>query len=570
MELNKEINVFKIWRKTLSLSYEIRATLLKYIFFICLNKFSALSIAYFVSQAITKENSDPIKYSVLFLMFKLLEWIFFIFQDHYLVKSRTVVISHISGITIDKLMNLDNSELKNESTIDLLRKADIRNIFRNLIGFSINHFLSLFIDLVLTALIIYSIGGNQVGYVFTILLITFLCLFLFGIYTAIKAKDYSDIIKNENNLISSTKDLFSKFFLAKAYNAEDLFVNIRQDLSDKEVKVLTEYRVDSVKYHAVMFFMASASFALLFFLSINKINNSMVDKSVFASMMVVLIGLYWKLQQITYIFEEMRIYPKLISFAFNVMETESEKLNQEKIVCSSIQENKLEIKNVNFSYGQKEVLKNINLTLNKGETLFLVGESGAGKSTLFNLLLADIYPSSGEILFNGLNINQYKNLVSWVPQDTLFNGGTLDFNLSIGNHLATKEEKIEALKKAHIFDRLNMSPNILEQIIDKKSFSGGELQRISIARAYLSKRPIMLLDEPSSALDLQLEKKFFDELLLLKEDIKLIIIHRILSIPENSKIAVLKNGSIIEMGTLEELIAQKGYFYELYQEAINE
>ncbi len=578
MDLNKQISILGIWFKILKYSPEIRNTTFTYVFFLFLNKVCAISVSYFVSLAITENQSNPIKLSVFFLIFKLLEWMFFVIQDRYFVRTRSVVIKTLGENLFSKVMNLSTNVVKGMSSIDLLRKTDIRNNIRNFIGFSINHFLSLMIDVTVSVIILLSIGGDKASYVFYILLITIFFIMLWGTYT-FKTKagkgevnPIEEIQQNENNLITSTKDLFSKITLAKSYGSEKLFIDIRKELAEKERVALTKMRHKAVKIHFVMFLISSISFCVAFWLTVNKLNTSVIDKGTFAAIMIALSSLYWKLQQVTYIFEDFAKYPSELSFAFNSLDLkEDEKISQEIL---NIEKNRLDgekflIKEVSFSYGEKKVLNNISLELDNNETLFIVGKSGAGKSTLISLILSEEKLECGQILWDDKPMHKQKNVIAWIPQETIIKGGTIDFNLSLGKENATLEEKIEALKKANIYHRVEALGG-LDKILDKNILSGGEMQRLAIARAFLSQRQLLLMDEPTSALDIQLEKQFFEEVMALENKIKIIVIHRILAIPPGSKIAVLKNGEIVECGLLENLISANGDFAKMYEDAKNE
>lgn len=125
------------------------------------------------------------------------------------------------------------------------------------------------------------------------------------------------------------------------------------------------------------------------------------------------------------------------------------------------------------------------------------------------------------------------------------------------------------MKKANIYHRIEDLGG-LDKILDKNILSGGEMQRLAMARAFLSQRPLLLMDEPTSALDIQLEKQFFEEVMALKDKIKIIVIHRILAIPPNSKIVVLQDGEIVENGKIEELINLNGIFAKMYEDAKND
>lgn len=579
MDLQKELPNLTIWKMILCLSGRVRKTVFLYVFFICLNRLSAFAIAYVFSMTLLDSTPNAVKYGGMFLTFKVLEWIFFLFQDRYFVRTRSILIEETSNIVFEKIMYLDFKETKGVTSVDLLKKADFKNYLRGFIGFSINHLTSYIIDVLASIFIIYKIGGNSVDFIAIILAITLVAILLAGKYIITpftrnnnyqpnsgekKKSIIEEIVINQNNLVKSTRDLFGKILVAKVFDAENLFLETRNKLAVKERKILNDFRHKAVKVYFVIFFICAISFSVLFFMAIERLHNGLLTKEVFAAIMLVVMSIYWKLQQTTYVFEDLVQYPVLLSFGFNILTDKSLKENN-KILDDISKPNKLSFNNVSFNYGEKKVLDDISFSLHNDETLFLVGISGAGKSTIFKLLLSEEVPDCGSILWKDRNISDFEDVIAWVPQDTIINGGVADFNLSLGKGDASLEEKILALKKAKIHHRVNESN--LDKVLDNKNMSGGEQQRFAIARAFLSNRPLMILDEPSSALNLALEKEIISEIVKIEGVIKIVIIHRILAIPDGYKVAVLDNGKIVEFGLSEDLAKKGGYFTKMLEEA---
>lgn len=193
--------------------------------------------------------------------------------------------------------------------------------------------------------------------------------------------------------------------------------------------------------------------------------------------------------------------------------------------------NKIFFENVYFGYTPTvPILKNISFSINLGETIALVGPSGEGKTTLIRLLLCLMCPNSGNIYIDGQNLNTtHRKLISYVPQgNTLFSGSILE-NLKFGNPYATENNILEALKMASALDFVNSLPNKLDTLIGEKGIglSEGQAQRLTIARAFLRKRPILILDEATSSLDSKTELNILNEVKnLVPKPICIIITHR--------------------------------------------
>jgi len=230
----------------------------------------------------------------------------------------------------------------------------------------------------------------------------------------------------------------------------------------------------------------------------------------------------------------------------------------------------IELQNVSFAYGEKEVLKNISFKILKGSTVALVGPSGGGKTTLMDLLPRFIDPISGEIFLDGLNIKDIsmahvRALMGIVNQESILFNDTIFNNIAFGRSF-TEEEVIEAARIANAHEFIiNTSEGYQTNIGDRgMKLSGGQKQRICIARAVLANPPILLLDEATSALDTESEKVVQNALKnLMKNRTSIVIAHRLSTIQEVDQIIVLENGKIEEQGTHNELIRADGLYRKL-------
>jgi ATP-binding cassette, subfamily B, bacterial MsbA len=231
------------------------------------------------------------------------------------------------------------------------------------------------------------------------------------------------------------------------------------------------------------------------------------------------------------------------------------------------------IEKVDFNYGEKPVLRNINLTVKAGQLVALVGASGSGKTTLANLLLRFYDPTHGRIRIDGLDIREVnthdlRNQIAVVAQENILFNDTIRRNIEMGRLGATNEEIIAAAKHAHAYEFITQKPNGFDTIIGEKGvvLSGGQRQRLAIARAVLKNTPILVLDEATSALDTESERAVqtaLDE--LMKGRTTICIAHRLSTILHADLIVVLDEGRIVEQGRHEELIKRGGVYQKLYE-----
>jgi len=234
----------------------------------------------------------------------------------------------------------------------------------------------------------------------------------------------------------------------------------------------------------------------------------------------------------------------------------------------------IELRDVSFSYNEKEsVLENMNLTIDAGKTLALVGPSGGGKTTLCHLIPRFYDIEDGQILIDGndikdIAIKSLRKNIGLVQQDVFLFTGTIKDNILYGRPEATDEEVVEAAKKANIHDFIMTLPNQYNTYIGEKGIklSGGQKQRISIARVFLKNPPILILDEATSALDNETEIKIQKALEKLSEGrTTLVIAHRLSTIKNADNIVVLTDKGIQEKGKHDELIKKNGLYSKLYK-----
>ena len=258
---------------------------------------------------------------------------------------------------------------------------------------------------------------------------------------------------------------------------------------------------------------------------------------------------------------------------YEIMDRAPKVVNEESPL-SVMNFKKIEFKDVSFKYPFDDfsVLKNINLTINSGETIGIVGPTGSGKSTLIRQLLREFNTTGGEVLIDGVNINHYKiedvrSLVGYVPQNNILFRRSIDDNILIGNPLASSAELNAALYVSDFKKDLQMLPEGEHTQVSELggSLSGGQRQRLSIARALVKNPEILILDDSLSAVDSLTEANIIEKLRETRKDkTNIIVAHRFSAIAKADKIVVMENGSISCIGTHKELINYDNWYKNQY------
>jgi ATP-binding cassette subfamily B protein len=242
----------------------------------------------------------------------------------------------------------------------------------------------------------------------------------------------------------------------------------------------------------------------------------------------------------------------------------------------------IKFENVSFRYKNTgiEALKNLSFTINKGETFAIIGKTGCGKSTILSLLLRQVDPDEGKIVFDendlkNLNLELYRNKVGIVPQEVFLFSDSIRNNVLFGSNTpeVTEEQLKEATATADIYDTIKSFNKEFETILGERgvNLSGGQKQRLSIARALLRKPELLILDDCLSAVDTETENRILERLKnQSKDQTTLIVSHRISTIRNAEKIIVINQGKIIEAGTHDSLLKNNGFYYNMYQQQLSE
>lgn len=256
---------------------------------------------------------------------------------------------------------------------------------------------------------------------------------------------------------------------------------------------------------------------------------------------------------------------------FNILKRKPEITSMENSYNPDKVKGEIEFKNVSFRYNEEEVLKKINLKIPAGSTVAIMGETGCGKSSILSLIGRHYDVSSGEVLIDGVNVKKWnldslRENMAVVFQDTFLFSDSIKDNIDFGGN-KNEDEIIEAAKDSCAYDFIKEMPEGFETEVGERGLglSGGQKQRLAIARALVRKTPILILDDATSALDMETEFNVLKNLSK-KQDkaTTFIIAHRISGVKDADIILFMKDGEVVEMGDHESLLKKKGYYYSVY------
>ena len=379
--------------------------------------------------------------------------------------------------------------------------------------------------------------------------------------------------KSDNDVSTKMIDSLLNFETVKYFNNEGFEAN-RLDQSLEEYELAANQSRHSLSLlNIAQTFIIMVGITIMLVMSVYGIKSGEIDIGGFVVINAYMLQLYQPLNWLGSVYREIRQALTDMENMFSLLEVApTTNDNLEDIPQSNDAEIRFE--NVSFDYDvRRTIIKNISFTVPNGKKVAIVGPTGAGKSTISRLLFKFYNPKDGNIFINNTNINKIsqnslRKIIGVVPQDTVLFNDTIYYNVAYGNTGATREEVISAAQNADIHDFITILPDGYETIVGERGLklSGGEKQRVAIARTILKNPKIFFFDEATSALDTSTEKEIQKNLEnVSKGKTTLIIAHRLSTAANADNIIVLDQGAIIEQGTHESLLLEKGKYFEMWE-----
>lgn len=573
MSDSEKIGVYNIFKKLILPQRKLLITLIVVSLFLSLVAIAASFFSKIIFDEIVpyKLKTSLYVYAVVFFIINLMQIFLTFFKEQVLLfLSRKIDIPIILGY-FNHILRLPFDFFATRKVGDVLTRFQDAMVVKQIFT-SVS--ISLVIDIslsVVTAIVLMQLNVILFAILLGIVIVNIGLVYIFKKRYAILNYEQMEAQAILNShLIESVKNIET----IKIFNAESELI---EDLEYKTVrKMQIDYKeglTRNIQSTISSFFQTMGNMVFLVVGALSIIDNKMSlgDFLVFQSLSTYFTQPVQSLVSLQLTFQEAQIAMERLKEIMNVQqEVEKEK----RFIETFDLKGELQFTDVEFQYGSRSmVFENFNLRIPHGKKVAIVGESGAGKSTLSKLLLGFYYVSKGKVIMNGYNVKdlhpeKLRQKIGYVSQNIEFFSGTLYENLTLGNKHVTFEDVVEATKKAGCHEFIERLPARYYTYVEEggTNFSGGERQRIAIARSLLKKADIYIFDEATSNLDSKSEHVIHEMMFKSTEGKTTIMIaHRLSTIINADYIFFLKQGRVVEEGTHNQLIAKKGHYFSMIQ-----
>lgn len=473
--------------------------------------------------------------------------------------------------------NLSQNFYKQNRTGDLMNRIseDVSKV-RMYVGPAVMYTINTFIRFTIVIIYMYNVSPRLTLY--TLLPLPVLSYAIFRLSSAINKR--STIFQQYLSKVSSfSQEIFSGIRVIKAYSLEDQHQNNMVDLANEsKSKSLDLAKVQSLFGPLMLALIGISNLVVIYFGGLMYIDGTIKSIGTIAEFILYVNMLTWPVASLGWVssmVQEAEASQKRLN-EFLKIEPEIKNKNPNK----SIIEGTISFENVSYIYEDTNIkaLQNVSFTVKKGETLAILGKTGSGKSTISSLISRLYDVSEGKITVDGneistLNLNDLRNSIGIVPQDAFLFSDSIKNNIKFGKENATDEEVETAAKNAVVHDNIIGFNKQYDTILGERgiTLSGGQKQRVSIARAIIKNPAILLFDDCLSAVDTETEEAILNNLHeICKDKTTIIVSHRVSSAKNADNIIILEEGKIIEQGSHNQLINQKGYYAALYLKQLSE
>lgn len=550
-----------------------------------------------ISKAIDRirehaEGTNLFNYAALTVGFSIISGIFL-----YLTRQMIIVVSReiendLRNDFFGHILQQDQQYFHFHPTGDIMALAtnDISAV-RNFLGPGIMYTAETFINFTMAISLMFSFNTELT--IIAIVPIPFISYIVYRIGKSINYK-FEKVQEQFSDLTTRAQENLSGIKVIKAYVREESETESFRKLSlDYMKKNLELAKVQSFSY-PIMFLLTGFSVIIVLYFGGNKIISGQLTIGELTAFIIYLGLLTWPIISLGWIINLTQraeasmkrlcgvfdSKPSIFSPEFTAANSVEDPVKAQKLKSQKSVTGDIEFRNVNFRYHDDfpYVLKNVNIKINAGETLGIIGHTGSGKSTFVNLVSRLFDTKEGEILVDGINIKQYdlaalRTSIGYVPQETFLFSESIEKNIAYAENSFNKEEVIKAAKISQIYKDVDNFPKRFDTILGERgiNLSGGQKQRTSIARAIAADPRIMILDDAFSAVDTYTEEEILKGLKqVMKDRTTILISHRISTLKNADRIIVLKEGSIAEEGSHDALVETNGIYADLYYKQLLE
>ena len=440
-----------------------------------------------------------------------------------------------------------------------------------LLRFMLFSIIPLSIELTLVATILFLVFDIW----YLVVVVTTITLYIWFTFTVAewRVKIRKEMNKQDTEANQKAIDSLLNFETVKYFNAEKVEA-ARYDVSMKQYEAAALKTSYSLSFLNVgQAFLITGGLVAVMIMAAIGVQNGSLTVGDFVMVNAYMIQITMPLNFLGTVYREIRQALVDMSEMFELLAQAPDVIDSKNAYDLCVTEGRVDFKNISFGYEPNRViLKNFNLSVKSGQNVAIVGTSGSGKSTIGRLMFRFYDINEGELLVDGNNIkdvtqSSLHSQIGIIPQDTVLFNDTIYYNIAYGNLNADEDSVIAAAKSAKIHNFISNLPDGYKTTVGERGLklSGGEKQRVGIARTLLKNPPILLLDEATSSLDTETENDIQENLYaMLKERTVISIAHRLSTIANNDLIVVLEHGEIVESGSHKELLAMKGRYSKMW------
>ena len=500
----------------------------------------------------------------------------FLMRQSLIVMSRHIEFD-LKNEVFQQYENLSQNFYKQNRTGDLMNRIseDVGKV-RMYVGPAVMYTINTFIRFTIVILYMYTVSPRLTLY--ALLPLPLLSYAIFKLSSEINKR--STVFQQYLSKVSSfTQEIFSGIRVIKAYSLENQYQKNMHDLSlESKAKSMGLAQVQSLFGPLMLALIGVSNLVVIYFGGMMYIPGTIKSIGTIAEFILYINMLTWPVASLGWVssmVQEAEASQKRINEFLKIQPDIQNKNSEPSIIKGAI-----EFKDVSFTYEDTHIkaLEKVSFKINPGKTLAILGKTGAGKSSILSLISRLYDVTEGQILIDEeeisqLNLFDLRNSIGIVPQDAFLFSDTIKNNIKFGKETATDAEVIDAAKMSVVHDNIIHFNQGYETILGERgiTLSGGQKQRVSIARAVIKDAPILLLDDCLSAVDTETEETILNNLLAYcKNKTTIIVSHRVSSAKNADHIIILEEGKIIQQGSHNQLLNEKGYYAELYLKQLSE